>query len=169
MKEKTKLSHRWLNSNWLSVSYGFGGAWVKEVGNVRFTLNSDPKEVNGELIPSYKLSKSVTNVDTVEKLNAYVERLSKDNNSLDKYDNPKTKQEHINELHHILVQTCLNYMKEHELTDIDEVSFNADGLSSSYEYNEWTPATDSSLTVVGLQEESEEDKYIVRKIIGESF
>lgn len=165
----TKLSHRWLNSNWLSVPFGFGGAWIKEIGNIRFTLNSDPKEVNGELIPSYKLSKSVTNVDTVEKLNAYIERLSKDNNLLDKYDNPKTKQKHINELHHILVQTCLNYMKEHELTDIDEVSFSADGLSSSYEYNEWTPATDSSLTVVGLQEESKEDKYIVRKIIGESM
>ena len=67
---------------------------------------------------------------------------------LDKYQNPKTKQEHINELHHILVQTCLNYMKEHELTDIDEVSFSADGLSSSYEYNEWTPATDSSLIIL---------------------
>lgn len=168
MKENTKLTHRWLNINWSSVAYGFGGAWVKDVGNTRFTLTSDPKKVNGELVASYKLSKSITNVDTIEKLNAYVERLTK-NGSLDNYDNPKTKQEHINELHHILVQTCLNYMKEHELTDIDEVSFSADGLSSSYEYNEWTPATDSCLTVIGLQEESKEDKYIVRKIIGESM
>lgn len=164
MKEKTKLTNSWLNTNWLSLP----GAWIKEVGDVRFTLNSDPKEVNGELMPSYKLSKSVTNVDTIEKLNAYVERLSK-NTPLDNYNNPKTTKEHINELHHILVQTCLNYMKEHELTDIDEISFNADGLSSSYEYNEWTPATDSSLTVVGLQEENNEDNYLVRKIIGESF
>lgn len=164
MKEKTKLTNSWLNTNWLSLP----GAWIKEVDNVRFTLNSDPKEVNGELIPSYKLSKSVTNVDTVEKLNAYVERLS-NKYPLDNYDNPITTQEHINELHHILVQTCLNYMKEHKLTDIDEISFSADGLSSSYEYNEWTPATDSSLTVVGLQEENKEDNYLVRKIIGESF
>ena len=88
---------------------------------------------------------------------------------LENYENPKTKQEHINELHRILVQTCLNYMKEHELTDIDEISFNVNGLSSSYEYNEWTPGTDSCLTIIGLQEDSESDKFIVRKIIGESI
>ena len=88
---------------------------------------------------------------------------------LDKYQNPKTTQEHINELHHILVQTCLNYMKEHELTDIDEISFNANGLSFSYEYNEWTPGTDSSLAVIGLQENSENDNFIIRKIIGDSM
>ena len=88
---------------------------------------------------------------------------------LDKYQNPITTQKHINELHRILVQTCLNYMKEHKLTDIDEVLFNANGLSSSYEYNEWTPGTDSCLTVIGLQEDSENDNFIVRKIIGESI
>ncbi len=88
---------------------------------------------------------------------------------LDKYQNPITTQEHINELHHILVQTCLNYMKEHELTDIDEISFSANGLSSSYEYNEWTSGTDSCLAVIGLQEDSENDNFIVRKIIGESI
>lgn len=164
MKEKTKLTNSWLNINWLSLP----GAWIKDIADTRFTLTSDPQEVDGELIPSYKLSKSIINVDTVENLNAYVKRLSK-KYPLDNYDNPKTSQKHINELHHILVQTCLNYMKEHELTDIDEISFYADGLSSSYEYNEWTPATDSSLIVVGLQEENKEDNYLVRKIIGESF
>ena len=164
MKEKTKLTNSWLNTNWLSLP----GAWIKDVADVRFTLVLDPQEVDDELVPSYKLSRSVTNVNTVEKLNAYVERLS-NKYPLDNYNNPITTQEHINELHRILVQTCLNYMREHELTDIDEISFSAEGLSSSYEYNEWTPATDSSLTVVGLQEENKEDNYLVRKIIGESF
>lgn len=164
MKEKTKLTNSWLNTNWLSLP----GAWIKDVADVRFTLVLDPQEVDVELVPSYKLSRSVTNVNTVEKLNAYVERLS-NKYPLDNYNNPITTQEHINELHRILVQTCLNYMREHELADIDEISFSADGLSSSYEYNEWTPATDSSLTVVGLQEENKEDNYLVRKIIGESF
>ena len=39
--------------------------------------------------------------------------------SLDKYKNPITTQENINELHKILVQTCLDYKVEHGLTNID--------------------------------------------------
>ena len=62
---------------------------------------------------------------------------------MENYKNPITTQENINELHHILVQTCLDYMVEHGLTDIDEIDFTADGLSVSYNYKEWTPATDS--------------------------
>lgn len=70
---------------------------------------------------------------------------------LPKYKNPITTKENIDELHHILVQTCLDYMRKHNLTDIDEINFSADGLSSSYEYGEWTPATDSSIEVIGLE------------------
>ena len=40
---------------------------------------------------------------------------------MENYKNPITTQENINELHHILVQTCLDYMVEHGLTDIDEI------------------------------------------------
>jgi hypothetical protein len=73
---------------------------------------------------------------------------------LPKYPNPITTSENINELHHILVQTCLDYMRKHNLTDIDEIHFSADGLSgSSYEYGEWTPGTDSSIEVIGIQME----------------
>jgi hypothetical protein len=39
---------------------------------------------------------------------------------LPKYPNPITTSENINELHHILVQTCLDYMRKHNLTDIDD-------------------------------------------------
>lgn len=87
-----------------------------------------------------------------------------------KYENPITTKENIDELHHLLVQTCINYMREHKLTDIDEIHFLADGLSHSYEYGEWTPATDSSLTVLGLQI-AENDKYKLpeRRLIGESY
>lgn len=88
--------------------------------------------------------------------------------NLEKYINPVTTIEHINELHHILVQTCLNYMRKNNLTDIDEIHFSEDWLSSSYEYGEWTPDTDSSLCVVGLQIE-EGGKLPVRRIIVESF
>jgi hypothetical protein len=71
---------------------------------------------------------------------------------LPKFKNPITTSENINELHHLLVQTCLDYMRKHNLTDIDEIHFSADGLSgSSYEYGEWTPGTDSSIEVIGLE------------------
>ena len=89
--------------------------------------------------------------------------------TLDKYLNPITTQDNIDELHRLLVQTCLNYMKEHNLTDIDEIDFVADGLSASLDEGVWTPCTDSSLTIIGLQEDSKKDKFRVRKIIGYSI
>lgn len=91
---------------------------------------------------------------------------------LEKYKDAITTSENINELHHILVQTCLDYMRKHNLTDIDEIHFSADGLSgSSYEYGEWTPGTDSYLGVIGLQFEEKKKKFNfpVRRIIGESY
>jgi hypothetical protein len=95
---------------------------------------------------------------------------------MENYKNPITTQENINELHHILVQTCLDYMVEHGLTDIDEIDFTADGLSVSYNYKEWTPATDSSLTVIGLETEkvfnmtrNKEYEMPIRKLIGTSM
>lgn len=91
---------------------------------------------------------------------------------LEKYKDAITTSENINELHHILVQTCLDYMRKHNLTDIDEIHFSADGLSgSSYEYGEWTPGTDSYLGVIGLQFEEKGKKFNfpIRKIIGESY
>jgi hypothetical protein len=91
---------------------------------------------------------------------------------LEKYEDAITTSENINELHHILVQTCLDYMRKHNLTDIDEIHFSADGLSgSSYEYGEWTPGTDSYLGVIGLQFKEKKKKFNVpvRRIIGESY
>lgn len=90
--------------------------------------------------------------------------------NLEKYKDAITTSENINELQHILVQTCLDYMRKHNLTDIDEIHFTADGLSNSYEYGEWTPATDSYLGVIGLQiEEDGKFNLPVRRIIGESY
>ena len=85
-----------------------------------------------------------------------------DTNNSPKYQNPITTDENINELHHILVQTCLNYMREHKLTDIDEIHFSADGLNSSYEFGEWTPGTDSSIDVIGLEFEEDGTPYRAR-------
>ena len=67
--------------------------------------------------------------------------------NLDKYKDPITTSENINEIH-----------------------FSADGLSRSYEYGEWTPGTDSYLGIIGLQvEEDGKFNLPVRKIIGESY
>ena len=71
---------------------------------------------------------------------------------LKNHSNPITTKENINELHHLLVKTCLDYMKENNLTDIDEINFSANGLSGpSYEVDEWTPNTDSCIEVIGLE------------------
>ena len=70
---------------------------------------------------------------------------------LPKYSNPITTRENINELQHLLVNTCIDYIRKYNLTDIDEINFSADGLKSSYEYGEWTPVTDSSIEVLGIR------------------
>lgn len=84
---------------------------------------------------------------------------------LQKYDNPKTTIENIQELQKLLVQTIINYCVENNLQEIDEVNFNVNSLSgASFITKQWTPATDSYIEVIGLQKEG---KYTVRKLIGE--
>ena len=72
-----------------------------------------------------------------------------------------------------LVQTCVDFIKEKNLTDIDAVRFNVDGLGDSINFCEWTSGMDSYIGVEGLQEESYTRKsgkpytFMVRKFIGE--
>lgn len=80
------------------------------------------------------------------------------------YKNPITTLDHIKKLQEILVQVCINYINENKLTDIDMISFNADGLQSSAYNGEWCSSTDSYINVEGLQEN--EKGLIVRKNIG---
>ena len=97
---------------------------------------------------------------------------------LDNYKNPITTQEDIKNLHKVLVQTVIDYIKKYNLTDIDEVRFSVDGLDGdAIEFGEWTPCIDSNLSVVGLQEDgtSWTNKngvnlpFKVRRLIGESM
>ena len=85
---------------------------------------------------------------------------------LPKYDNPVTTTEDIKELQQRLVQTCIDFVRTRNLTDIDAVSFNVDGLEDAINFQEWTPGMDSYIGVEGLQEEEGKD-YRVRKEIGE--
>ena len=92
---------------------------------------------------------------------------------LPNYENPVTTTNDIKELQERLVQTCIDFVKEKNLTDIDMVRFNVDGLEDSIEFGEWTPGMDSYIGVEGLQEDTYTGKsgndytFRVRKFIGE--
>lgn len=81
------------------------------------------------------------------------------------YENPISTSNDARDLLNILVQTTINFLKERELNDVYEVSFSADGLYDSVTYGEWTPSTDASISLVGLQED--ETNMRVRKSISE--
>ena len=83
----------------------------------------------------------------------------------DNYESPTTKIEDIKELQERMVQLCIDYLIEKGLDDIQEVRFSADMLQHSKEYGEWTPATDSFITVYGFQ--TDEHGLEARRIIGE--
>jgi hypothetical protein len=79
-----------------------------------------------------------------------------------------TTSEHLSELQDILVQVCINYINENKLTDIDEISFNADSLQHSAHFGGWVPATDSFIKAVGVEEVQDGDlTYYVRRKITE--
>ena len=93
---------------------------------------------------------------------------------LPKYINPVTTTNDIKELQERLVQTCIDFVKEKNLTDIDMVRFNVDGLTeNAIEFGEWVSAMDSYIGVEGLQEDTYTGKsgdpytFTVRKFIGE--
>lgn len=74
------------------------------------------------------------------------------NNEMEKYVNPQTDEKLTYELHNKLMKTLIDFMVEHDLKDIDEIYFGADSLQISKSYHKWTPATDSSLSLVGYQD-----------------
>lgn len=68
------------------------------------------------------------------------------------HENPKTTQKDIEELQEILVNDVIDFINEKGLQEIDAVRFSVDGLKISAEYGEWTPSSDSSITVEGLKD-----------------
>ena len=87
---------------------------------------------------------------------------------LDKMVNKQTTHEQTKELQDILVQTCIDFINENELRDIDVVYFSADSLQESARCNEWTPSTDSFLALEGMEYDEKCDFY-VRRLIDKSF
>lgn len=82
------------------------------------------------------------------------------------YKNPVTTIKDIKELQSRLVQCCIDFIKERNLTDIWDVGFNVDGLTDAIEFGEWTPGMDSHISVEGLQMD-ETLGFNTRAFIGE--
>lgn len=68
-------------------------------------------------------------------------------------ENKKITQEEIRDLHYFLVNSTIKYIKEHGLTEIDAVCFNADCLQESAKHGKWCSCTDSSLYLEALPDE----------------
>ena len=90
-------------------------------------------------------------------------------NELSEMKNKQITEEQTRQLHYILVQTCIDFINENNLKDVDAVSFSADALQESAKYNEWTPATDSFLSLEGMEKSEEDGGFMVRKLIDKSF
>ena len=75
----------------------------------------------------------------------------------------KIDDETMNELHHILVQTVIDYINEKKLKNVEAISFSADGLLESADFGYWTPATDSFLTLEGITHEEWTDSDGVKR------
>jgi len=88
---------------------------------------------------------------------------------LDEMQNKQITHEQTRELHDILVQTCIDFINDNNLKDVDVVAFSADSLQESARYNEWTPATDSFLTLEGVEKSEKDGGYEVRKFIDKSY
>lgn len=68
----------------------------------------------------------------------------------------------INELHHLFVQTAINFCREKNINGVEEIHFGVDNLKNSIEFGEWTPCTDSSMSIYGYENNE-------RRIIGSSY
>lgn len=77
----------------------------------------------------------------------------------------KTTEEHLSRLLDKLVQTCIDYINENDLKDMDEISFKVDTLQTSANFGYWTPATDAAISAYEVVED--EKGKMVSKFIGE--
>ena len=84
------------------------------------------------------------------------------------YTNPATTIENVKELQQKMVQLCIDYINEYNLTDIEEVHFTADELQTSAKEGVWSPMTDSYIGLYGYQKEEDTD-LVARKLIREWF
>ena len=82
------------------------------------------------------------------------------------YKNPITTMEDIKDLQERLVQCCIDFIKERNLTEIWGINLSVDGLPGSVKYGKWMGSTDSHITIEGLQMD-EDYGFKTRAFIGE--
>ena len=92
---------------------------------------------------SISLGKWVKEIKKKEKENPIINQFEEKPEIVTTHDNTK-------ELQEILVQTCIDYIKKHNLTDIDTVRFNVDGLGESVKEGKWSSFSDSYLGLFGI-------------------
>ena len=61
----------------------------------------------------------------------------------------------FSELHSKIVNEVIDFCKEHNLTDVDEFTISADGLTGSITHGQWCPCTDSSMSMVVLKKDKD--------------
>lgn len=54
----------------------------------------------------------------------------------------------FSKLHDKIVNMVIRFCEKHGLENVDEVHIYADGLMGSYGHSKWSPATDSSMTLI---------------------
>lgn len=62
-----------------------------------------------------------------------------------------TKKEDIKGLQEYLVQKTIDYIKEHNLSDVYSVDFRFDGIQHSVQFGEWVPESDSYIKLEGIR------------------
>lgn len=140
----------------------------------RVKLSSEPKREKQKVEWSPELENAVKAVNALDHGDkvmlsriCFSERIPDGKNKVD--------DEVINELHHVLVQTVLDFINEKKLKGIWSVGFSADSLAESAECGYWTPATDSFLGLEGIEDVTYTDDNGVehtisgRVNIGESY
>lgn len=107
---------------------------------------------------------------TKEEKELYVRKYNRkyEYKSLDDYENPVTTIQDIKDLQRLLAQSLINFVYDRNLSDIDEVSFYFDGVQDSVKAMDWSPASDSSISVIGLQEEKD-NGMTARRLIGKYY
>ena len=68
-----------------------------------------------------------------------------------------------------IFKRTLDFINDNNLKDVDVVAFSADSLQESARYNQWCPATDSFLTLEGVEKSEKDGGYEVRKLIDKSY
>ena len=70
----------------------------------------------------------------------------------EKYNEPVTDENLSYKLQEHLINSTIDFVKEHNLTDIESLYFSADSIQETVDYGQWCPATDSSMTLYGIQD-----------------